>query len=168
MKQETILPASLVHPGRHLELLGETINDPFQETCKLSEPAVCSNCNAVYRDGRWQWITTPIDAYLTRCPACKRISQKIPAGYVTIRGSFAHDHRNEMLSLVHHLETREKTEHPLKRIMWIEYQEDGLTVTTTDIHLAHSIGEALQRAYKGDLDYHFCDAEYKLRVHWQR
>lgn len=148
--------------------MDEKTPDPYQEAGKLSEPAVCSNCGAVYREGHWQWVGSPIDAYLTRCPACKRIHQKMPAGFVMIQGDFAHNHRDEMLSLIHHLETREKSEHPLKRIMWIDYQEDGITITTTDIHLARTIGEALHRAYKGDLDYQFNDAEYLLRVHWKR
>jgi len=167
MKQEAISPSTF-RPGRHLEMPDEVVLDPYQEVEKLSEPAVCSNCGAVYREGRWQWITLPMDAYLTRCPACKRIHQKMPAGYVTIQGDFAHDHRDEMLSLIHHIETREKSEHPLKRIMWIDYQEDGFTITTTDVHLARGIGEALHRAYKGELDYHFNDSEYMLRVRWRR
>ena len=97
-----------------------------------------------------------------------RIQQKMPAGYVLIDGIFAHDHRDELLQLIRHLENREKTEHPLKRIMWVEQREDGLLITTTDIHLAHGIGEALHNVYKGQLDSHFNDAEYLLRVHWRR
>jgi len=52
--------------------------------------------------------------------------------------------------------------------MWIDYQKDGLTITTTDVHLARGIGEALHRAYKGELDYNFNDSEYLLRVRWRR
>ncbi len=167
MKQETVTPAPF-RPGSHFRIMDETSHDPYQKLENLSESAVCSNCHAVYWEGRWQWITTAPGALLTRCPACKRIHQKIPAGFVTIQGAFAHDHRDEMLSLVHHLETSEKSEHPLRRIMWIEYQEEGVKITTTDIHLARSIGEALQRAYKGVLDYDFNDSEYQLRVLWKR
>ncbi len=167
MSQHTLSPVTL-KPGRHLQFMDVVSHDPYEEIGKLSEPAACSNCGAVYHEGRWQWIASPSDAYQTRCPACKRIHQKMPAGYVTIHGSFAHDHRDEMLSLIHHLETREKSEHPLKRIMWIEYQEDGLTITTTDIHLAQGIGKALHRAYKGELDCQFNDAEYQIRVSWRR
>lgn len=68
MKQETI-PTATFRPGRHLEVLDEVAHDPYQEIGKISEPAVCSNCGAVYREGRWQWVTSPMDAYLTRCPA---------------------------------------------------------------------------------------------------
>ena len=167
MKQEVIYRSTLPSGIPH-EIPKEMVRDPFLEVRTSSEPAVCSNCGAVHLNGRWQWITSPMDAYLTRCPACKRIHQKMPAGYVKIHGDFAQDHRNEMLSLIHHLEAREKSEHPLKRIMWIDYQQDGLIITTTDVFLARGIGEALHRAYKGELDCAFNDSEYLLHVRWHR
>ena len=76
--------------------------------------------------------------------------------------------QNEMLSLIHHIEKREKAAHPLKRIMWIEYQEDGMTITTTDFQLTRDIGDALLRAYKGDLEYHMNKAEELLYLRWYR
>lgn len=92
----------------------------------------------------------------------------MPAGYVALQGPFARDHRLEVLELVRNLEAREKAEHPLQRIMSIDEHDDGLTVTTTDVHLARGIGQALQRAYKGALDYQFHPDEYLLRVRWER
>ncbi|MGZ3252878.1 MAG: BCAM0308 family protein, partial [Burkholderiaceae bacterium] len=65
-------------------------------------------------------------------------------------------------------ETREKAEHSLQRIMDIEEHADKLMITTTDIHLARGIGEALEHAYRGTLDFNYTDAEYLLRVSWQR
>jgi hypothetical protein len=167
MKQELLSNVAL-RPARHRQSMGETSCEPHQVDRMLSEPTVCSGCGAVFLEGKWQWMSAPIDASLTRCPACLRIHQKMPAGYVTMQGNFANDHRNEMLSLVHHIETREKINHPLKRIMWIEYQEEGVTITTTDIQLTRTIGEALHRAYKGDLDYHFNDSEQLLCALWKR
>lgn len=161
-------PPPTFKSGRHLEVLDDPMHDPYQDRAKLSEPSVCSDCGAVYHDGRWQWITPPANAPQTRCTACRRIHEKLPAGYVSIEGQFAHDHREELLNLIRHLETREKAEHPLQRIMSIEEQGDNLMITTTDIHLARGIGEALQNAYKGALDFHYNDAEYLLRVRWQR
>ncbi|OGB25689.1 MAG: ATPase [Burkholderiales bacterium RIFCSPLOWO2_02_FULL_57_36] len=162
-------PSPTFHPGRHLEILDAgQLHDPYQEVEKFSEPAVCSDCGAVFHDGRWQWITPSAHANQTRCAACRRIQENQPAGYVTVEGRFAQDHREEMLNLVRNLETREKAEHPLKRIMAIEEQGDKLEITTTDIHLARGIGEALQHAYKGDLDFHYNKDEYLVRVHWRR
>ena len=49
-----------------------------------------------------------------------------------------------------------------------EEQDDKLMITTTDIHLARGIGEALEHAYRGELAFHYNKAEYLLRVRWQR
>lgn len=155
-------------PGGHLSLFDGTIHDPYQQRLKLSEPAVCSDCGAVYHQGRWQWIAPPAQAAKARCSACERIHDNMPAGYVSIRGEFAKEHRDELLKLIHHLEEREKTEHPLQRIMAIDMQDDIVTITTTDIHLARGIGEALHHAYQGELDFHHEKGDYHLRVRWER
>lgn len=61
-----------------------------------------------------------------------------------------------------------KAEHPLARIMTIEDAADGILVTTTDLHLARDLGDALHHAYQGKLEFHYNDAETRLRVHWHR
>ena len=73
-----------------------------------------------------------------------------------------------MLHLARNEETHAKAEHPLKRIMKIEDEDDGLLITTTDIHLARGIGEALHHAYQGELAYHYNEQENRLRVVWAR
>ena len=129
---------------------------------------VCGSCGAVYHEGRWQWMTPAADALQTRCAACRRIEENLPAGYVSIEGPFSQSHRDELVNLVRHLERREKAEHPLKRIMAIEEDGGKLLITTTDIHLARAIGEALHDAYKGELDFHYNKEEYLLRIRWRR
>lgn len=161
-------PPATFHPGRHLEVLDDPVHDPYQEREKLAEPSACSKCGAVYHQGRWQWIAQPADARQVKCAACRRIDEDMPAGYVSIEGQFARDHRDEIRSLVRHLEAREKAEHPLQRIMSIEEQDDKSLITTTDIHLARGIGEALEHAYKGQLEFHYNKDEYLLRVCWRR
>jgi hypothetical protein len=52
--------------------------------------------------------------------------------------------------------------------MAIEDTPEGVLVTTTDTHLARNLGEALESAYKGDLEYHYNRAENLLRVFWRR
>jgi hypothetical protein len=41
-------------------------------------------------------------------------------------------------------------------------------VTTTDIHTPHRIGNALERAYQGELETHYGHDEYSVRVTWRR
>lgn len=161
-------PPATFHPGRHLEILDNPSHDPYQDQAKLAEPAVCADCGAVYHEGRWQWISPPPHALQTRCTACRRIHEHMPAGYVSIEGTFARDHREEAIHLARHLESREKAEHPLQRIMSIDEQDGNVLITTTDIHLARDIGEALRDAYKGELEFHYNKDEYLLRVRWRR
>ena len=156
------------HPVRRDRLVQENRHDAYKAKHKLPEPTVCPQCGAVFHEGRWQWIAPPVHALQARCAACRRIAEKLPAGYVSIEGQFARDHRDEVRNLVTHLETREKAEHPLQRIMAIEEQDDALMITTTDIHLARGIGEALEHAYKGELDFHYNKEQYLLRVRWRR
>jgi hypothetical protein len=161
-------PAPAFRPGRHFEVLDEPVSDPYQLREKLVEPSVCPDCGAVYQQGRWQWSAAPKNAHLARCTACLRIKENLPAGYVSLGGMFVQSHRDEILGLVRHLEAREKSEHPLQRIMAIADQDDGLLITTTDIHLASGIGRALQSAYHGELDFHYNKDEYLLRMDWRR
>src|SRR6266704_4174137 len=125
--------------------------DPYRLRAKLPSPAICPTCKAVFDNGRWTWQKKPEDAYEHQCPACQRIHDKFPAGYVMIKGAFIKEHRDEIIALITSKEDSEKAEHPLQRIMAIEDVRDGLQVTTTDSHLARGIGEALHDAYKGDL-----------------
>lgn len=161
-------PLSTFHPGRHLQILDEKLHDPYQSEEKLAEPAVCDTCGVSYHQGKWQWTTPSVDAVQTRCPACRRIHDKQPAGYVSIEGAFAQQHRDEILNLVKNLETHEKAEHPLQRLMSIREEGGTLLIETTDVHLARGIGEALEHAYKGDLKFHFSEDEHLLRLHWER
>lgn len=161
-------PLSTFRPGRHLQILDEKAHDPYQAEEKLAEPAVCDTCGAAYQDSRWKWTTPSVDAVQARCPACRRIHDKQPAGYVTIDGDFARDHHDEIVNLIRNLEHREKAEHPLQRIMSFGVEDNKLQIETTDIHLARGIGDALVNAYTGDLKFHYSEAEHLLRLYWKR
>ena len=142
--------------------------DPYRRTAKPVEPTVCPNCQAIFEGGRWQWGEVPEEANEDLCPACRRIQDEFPAGYVTIKGEFLKEHRDEIVALINAQEKREKAEHPLQRIMSIDDIRDGLQVTTTDSHLARGIGQALHDAYKGDLKLRYSRDENLLRATWKR
>lgn len=142
--------------------------EPYPKTAKPPSPAVCPTCKAVFADGRWSWDRRPQDPYEQQCPACQRIHDKFPAGYVTIKGQFLANHRDEIIALITSKEDREKAEHPLHRIMAIEDVHGGIQVTTTDSYLARGIGEALQEAYNGDLKLRYSRDENLLRAIWKR
>jgi NMD protein affecting ribosome stability and mRNA decay len=142
--------------------------DPYATKGKLPDPTACPTCGAMYRKGRWTWGAPPADANRAECPACRRIADGYPAGIVRLSGAFAKSHADELTSLARHVEERENKEHALKRIMAVEREGGDVVVTTTDEHLARGIGEAVEHAYKGTLDYRFSEAENVLRVEWKR
>ncbi|MDI6747904.1 MAG: BCAM0308 family protein [Rhodocyclaceae bacterium] len=155
-------------PVRRNQLHQERVHDTYKLQRKLAEPTVCPECGAVYRAGRWQWGTRPADAQQVVCAACQRIRDNFPAGFVEVGGDFFTAHRGEIMNLLHHHENKAKAGHPFARIMAVASTPDGVLVTTTDIHLARDLGEALHRAYQGNLEFHYNEGENLLRVHWAR
>jgi hypothetical protein len=147
----------------------ERVHDPYKTTHKLPEPSVCPVCNAVFKDGRWQWADSwPAEAHKETCQACHRTKDGYPAGVVTLTGAFIHGHKMEILNLARHREKEENAEHPLHRIMKIEEHPESIVIKTTDLHLPQRIGEALQHACKGDLNMHYDEEGYFVRVNWRR
>ncbi len=157
------------HISRKDRLLQELVHDPYKTRRKLGDSTICPVCKAIYRDGRWQWADSwPIDAREETCRACNRTRDNYPAGIVTLNGPFLQAHRDEILNLVRHHEEEENSEHPLHRLMGIDQQPAAMVIKTTDIHLPRRIGEALRRAFKGELDVHYDEEGYFVRVKWRR
>jgi NMD protein affecting ribosome stability and mRNA decay len=143
-------------------------HDPYQAKGKYREPTVCSTCRAVFHRGRWAWGEAPAQAHHAVCPACARIRDHLPAGVVTLSGAFFNAHRVELLQLAHNTVERERSGHPLHRIMNVAETAAETVITTCDVHSARRIGEALRNAYDGDLDMRFGEDEYSVRVNWKR
>ncbi len=144
-------------------------HDPHRATRKTPEGTACPKCHASFHGGRWTWNAAPRDAHEMICPACHRIQDRFPGGYVTIKGAFFAAHRDEILGLIKGHEKKEKADRPLQRLMGIEEKRDGSAeVTTTDSLLARGIAEALHEAYNGDLKLRYSRDENLLRATWKR
>lgn len=163
---------SKTHPAGRQPRPPRRIHDEAREGAsdKLPEIAGCPQCGASYRNGRWTWKTPPAGAYEHVCPACQRIADDYPAGRVQLAGRFVAAHRDELVGLLRHVEERERGEHPLKRIIRIRDEDEGLVVTVTDSKLADALGRALQSAYEGKLEHPPTAREpgNLFRVHWTR
>ncbi|MDE3242970.1 MAG: ATPase, partial [Nitrospirota bacterium] len=61
-----------------------------------------------------------------------------------------------------------KAEHPLARVMKVAQKNSTVEVTTTDMHLAQGIGEALRHAYQGTLTLRYSRNQQLIRVRWER
>lgn len=155
--------------GRRDRLVQEKRHDMYLEKEKWPEPTLCIKCRSVFENGRWGWgDAPPAGAHSVTCPACQRIADNYPAGYVELKGEFFIKHRQEIGNLILNEEKLEKGEHPQERIMAIEEDNDGTAITTTGVHIARRIGEAISRAYKGELKFSYGDWEKSIRVAWSR
>jgi hypothetical protein len=168
-------PVAAFQKVRRDQLRQEREHDTYKRQHKPPEPSACPDCGAIFHAGHWQWGLRRPDSNEVICPACHRIRDNFPAGFLHVGGHFFTTHRDEILSLIRHHAEKARAEHPLARIITTKKDderksgsEDGILVTTTDIHLARDLGEALHHAYHGDLEFHYNEAEKLLRVGWQR
>lgn len=155
---------------RQDRLIKEKIHDPYMNRSKPTEPTICPQCKVVFSDGRWQWqpeVTKDTNEEL--CPACQRIQDKVPAGILSLSGDFFAEHRSEILNLVRNKVEGQNADHPMKRLMAIDDQDDGSAVITfTDTHLPRGVGQAIESAYEGELDIQYTAEANIVRVYWQR
>ncbi|MBW1677633.1 MAG: ATPase [Deltaproteobacteria bacterium] len=154
--------------SRRDRMIQEKRHDTYRERGKWPEPTVCSECGSLFQDGRWSWNKPTKEANKVVCPACQRIADNCPAGYVEIRGGFFERHREELLNLIRREEELEKGEHPMERIISIVDEENHTLVTTTGVHIAGRIGKVLSRACQGNLSIQYGDDEKSIRVYWSR
>jgi hypothetical protein len=153
---------------RHDRQIDEVVHDAYRERHRPAGPAVCPTCGVVYEQGAYHWKPRPSGAHEHACPACRRIVDGYPAGYLTLDGEFFRAHRDEIMGMVHNEAARARAEHPLERIMAIEEQDGHVLITTTDMHLPRRIGDALHRAYRGESETKYAPDEYLVRVRWRR
>ena len=159
---------SAMHPLRERRFPGSE-QDSYRTGFKFESPTLCPECHAVFHTGRWQWLRDwPADAHRQTCPACRRIQDHYPAGWLSLKGAFVREHRAEFIAIARHAQEAENRDHPLHRIMRIADQPGGLMITTTDIHLPRRIGEALRRAHKGEFNIHYDVGGCTVRAEWTR
>jgi hypothetical protein len=154
--------------GRKDRLIQQKRIDAYEEKQKLPDPTQCEQCKAVFTGGRWTWNILPDISNKSICPACQRTNDNFPAGYIELSGTFLKHHKDEIHNLIKNIEENEKNQHPIERIMDIITEESKTTITTTGIHIARRIGEAVNKAYQGNLDFSYGDNEKIIRVKWNR
>ncbi len=143
--------------------------DSYRASSKAGGATRCPECGAVYQAGRWCWLPKANPVHEQRCPACQRLHDHQPAGYLRLTGSFLEEHESEFVALVHNIEVAERKEHPLQRIMAIERTRPGeMLITTTDHHLVRRLGEAIRSSFQGEIDFKYGPDENLVRAEWSR
>lgn len=162
---ETVRSHTRLHRDRQIK---EVVHDPYQERYKPAGTSFCPVCGVVFARGRWGWGAKPEMATEHICPACRRIQDNFPAGYVTLKGEYVVENLDMLIALVRNEEAKAKADHPLERIVQITAKDGGIFLTTTDMHLPQRIGNALQSAYHGKLEIQRTPNDYQTRVTWER
>ncbi len=142
--------------------------DSYRLTEKLPGGATCQSCGSTVQEGRWTWSVPAEGAASATCPACRRVADDYPAGYLMLEGSFFGENRGEIMNLVRNVAKAEKGEHPMERIMAIRKDGETTLITTTGVHIARRLGDSLKRSYRGDLKVNYEDGEKRIRVSWCR
>jgi hypothetical protein len=153
--------------GRRDRLIKTRRHDTYRWRAKPTAGTTCPRCHAVVKAGRWCWNGGPTLTHVV-CPACRRIKDELPAGHVDVAGEFFAANRPEIVNLIRNVARRESAEHPLERLMGVVDHDGHATFTTTGIHLARRIGEALSRSYHGELAFAYDDSDRHIQVRWRR
>jgi NMD protein affecting ribosome stability and mRNA decay len=144
-------------------------HDAYKNRGKLSEGTVCTTCGVVFSKGRWVWQYKGKTTKKTTCPACRRIKDRYPAGFIELSGEFFQNNKDEIINLVRNLEESHKQDHPIQRIIRIKEKRDRTTlIETTGVHLARRIGDSIARAYQGEYSFQYADNFNRIRVQWER
>jgi hypothetical protein len=150
-------------------LIEEYIHDPYFVREKYPDPSVCVSCGLLFRDGIFEWSDKRVEnAAKMTCPACRRTHDNYEGGRVYLEGEFISKRKDEILNIIKNTEKLEKKYRPLERIISLVEESGRLTVATTYEHIARRIGEAVHRAYKGELKIQYPEMEKYIRVYWKR
>jgi NMD protein affecting ribosome stability and mRNA decay len=152
-----------------------TGDDIYSYHIHFPEPSICQRCQAILKKGNWS-LDEALRAEVLKwenpkqvlCPACRRIMDDYPAGIITLKGAYLERHKEDILQTIHNEEQNAKQKNPLERIMKIEEDKDGITITTTDSKLARRIGRAVNRANGGELKVKFSRENNLVRIYWER
>lgn len=151
------------------KLIQEYIHDPYFTKEKYHDPSVCEIYGVVFHDGIFEWLEeVPKDAEKIICPACRRIQDKYEGGIVYLEGKFLEKHSEEIMNLIKNTEEEEMKYRPLERIISIDKEDGKIIIKTTYEHLARRIGEAVHKAFKGELKLNYPEGKKYVRVYWHR
>ena len=154
---------------RQDRLLQEDVHDPYFVKQKYRDPSVCEKCNVLFRNGVFEWVKKiPPNASKIVCPACRRTKDSFEGGIVALEGSFLSQHKSDILNIITNAEKAEQASRPLERIISLTDTGKRIEIRTTYEHIARRIGEAVRKAYKGELKVHYPESEKYARVFWRR
>ncbi|MHB8056687.1 MAG: BCAM0308 family protein [Desulfuromonadaceae bacterium] len=144
--------------------------DVYKESGGVKGGGYCG-CGAVFINKRWRHGGhggLQADGQELVCPACRRVADHNPAGIVSLSGSYFTEHKTEIENQIHNTAEEEFIKNPLGRVMEAVYENNGVTITTTDEKLTEKIGRSVFKSHAGELSITWSDADSPVRVSWSR
>lgn len=164
----------------------EFIDDPYSMKQAPKGLLECPECHAVFYRKRWsfpepsssqtQKSTAASPKKPTKqilipqnfvCPACRKLRDSYPEGFLKIHWPNWETHKAEVLGLIHNEEHQAVRNNPLERVMTIRTRPDGADIETTTEHFAQRLGKHLDRAFKGSIKYQWSHKDKCVRIAWQ-
>jgi NMD protein affecting ribosome stability and mRNA decay len=140
-----------------------------------AELSYCTKCGVIYRQKRWlmdpdELVRLKGDPAAGRilCPACQRMRDNVPGGFLILSGEYLREHETEILELIKNTEAKSRSKNPLGRIMEILQEGNTITIRTTLDKLAEKLGKQIFKAHSGELHYQWSHGENYVRVNWKR
>ena len=101
------------------------------------------------------------------CPACRKIRDGYAEGFVYINWPNWVAHKADVLNLIHKEEQRACKGNPLERVMAIRERPSGVEIETTTEPLAQRLGNHLNQAFRGQIQYKWSHKDKLARVEWK-
>ncbi|KGC63779.1 hypothetical protein DP57_4594 [Burkholderia pseudomallei] len=142
--------------------------DGYGAPARLKSGMGCTECGALYDDGRWSWHASAGALLQIVCPACRRIRERASAGELVLEGGYFARRRDDIVALLRRHAGDDINARPLGRILSIDALPARMVVRTKGSPLVHRLTEALVRTHRGDLEIDYREGEDTLRAHWMR
>jgi hypothetical protein len=154
---------------RNNKLIQDDIHDPYYIKERYPDPSVCEKCGVLFRNRVFVWSEKALkNAARMICPACRRIGDGFEGGVVVLEGDFLARHKSDILNAIENTEKAEKKRRPLERIISLNDLGSRVELRTTYEHIARRIGEAIHKAFRGDLTVQYLAGEKYARIFWKR
>lgn len=152
----------------------DTYKDPYIPKEGPHDMAVCKKCHAIYHNKRWSMDEAPYKkrkenkkTLFVLCPACQKIRDGYAEGFVTLKGDYLKEHKQDIINLIKNEEERAMGYNPLERIIDIKDRGNMVEITTTHEKLAQRIGKKVHKACQGNLEIKWTE-DRVTRVVWER
>ncbi len=136
-------------------------------------PAWCDHCQAIRRQRRWFLDPAARDEMMANpkairmlCPGCLAIEDSHYEGELELHAAWPEEKWQEVVAVMRHVEEEELLKNPLSRIGSMDGKPEDMTVMTTTGFLAHRLGRALYKAFKGHLEVELAAGEGPTRILW--